>query len=70
MVRHTLKILQHLGKLSIKGLWILSLDTAEASTGGVVWKKVFLILSQNSEENTCARVSFSIKLQASGPQLH
>ena len=29
-------------------------------------KKLFLKTSQNSQENTCARVSFSIKLQASG----
>ena len=28
-------------------------------------KKVFLEISQNSQENTCARISFSIKLQAS-----
>ena len=28
-------------------------------------KKVFLGISQNSQENTCARVSFLIKLQAS-----
>ena len=27
-------------------------------------KKMFLEISQNSEENTCARVSFLIKLQA------
>ena len=27
-------------------------------------KKVFLEILQNSQENTCARVSFSIKLQA------
>ena len=27
-------------------------------------KKVFLQISQNSRENTCARVSFLIKLQA------
>ena len=31
----------------------------------VFYKKVFLKNSQNSEENTCARVSFLIKLQAS-----
>ena len=31
---------------------------------GVLCKKVFLEISQNSQENTCARVSFSIKLQA------
>ena len=30
-------------------------------------KKVFLEISQNSQENTCARVSFWITLQASSP---
>ena len=34
----------------------------------VVWRcsieKVFLEISQNSQENTCARASFLIKLQA------
>ena len=35
---------------------------AEASTGGVPWKKVFLKISQNSQENICARVSLLIKL--------
>ena len=29
-------------------------------------KKLFLEISQNSQENTCARVSFLIKLQAEG----
>ena len=29
-------------------------------------KKVFLEISQNSQENTCARVSLLIKLQAAG----
>ena len=29
-------------------------------------KKVFLEISQNSQEDTCARVSFLIKLQPSG----
>ena len=33
-------------------------------------KKVFLEISQNARENTCARVSFLIKLQASGLQLY
>ena len=33
-------------------------------------KKVFLKTSLNWQENTCARVSFLIKLQASGQQLH
>ena len=36
----------------------------DAATVGVLWKKVFLEISQNSQENTCARVSFLIKLQA------
>ena len=31
---------------------------------------MFLENSQNSQENTCARVSFLIKLQASGLQLY
>ena len=33
-------------------------------------KKVFLEISQNSQENPCARVSFLITLQASGLQLY
>ena len=39
---------------------------SEAATRDVLWKKVFWEMSQNSQENTCARVSFLIKLQASG----
>ena len=39
---------------------------SEAATRGVLRKKVFREISQNSQENTCARVSFLIKLQASG----
>ena len=38
--------------------------SAEAATRGVLCKKVFLEISQNSQENTCDRVSFLIKLQA------
>ena len=37
---------------------------SEAATGDVLSKKMFLKISQNSQENTCARVSFLIKLQA------
>ena len=37
---------------------------AEAATRGVLWKKVLLKISQNLQENTCARASFLIKLQA------
>ena len=36
---------------------------AEAATRDVLWKKMFLQISQNSQENTCSRVSFLIKLQ-------
>ena len=39
---------------------------AEAIVQSCSVKKVFLEISQNSQENTCARVSFLIKLQASG----
>ena len=38
---------------------------AEAATRRVLWKKVFFEISQNSQENTCARVSFLIRLQVS-----
>ena len=33
-------------------------------------EKVFLEISQNSQENTCARASFLIKLQASASYFH
>ena len=42
----------------------------EAAPRGVLKKKVFLEISQNLQENTCARVSFLIKLQVSGLQLY
>ena len=37
---------------------------SEAATRSVLSKKMFLKISQNSQENTCARVTFLIKLQA------
>ena len=40
------------------------IEIPEAATNGVLWKKVFLEILQNSLENLCARVSFLIKLQA------
>ena len=40
--------------------------TSEAATGGVLLKKLFLKMLQNSQENPCARVSFLIKLQVCG----
>ena len=39
-------------------------QATEAASRGVLWEKVFLEISQNSQENTCVRVSFLIKLQA------
>ena len=41
----------------------LEFKDAEAATRGVLWKKVLLEISQNSQESTCARVFFLIKLQ-------
>ena len=38
----------------------------EAAAWGVLQKKLFLEISQNSQENTRAKVSFLIKVQASG----
>ena len=45
----------------IVGKWRNGHNNREAPTRGVLWKKVFLEISQNSQENTCARVSFLIK---------
>ena len=36
----------------------LTKNSTEASTGSVLQKKVFLEILQNSQENTCVRVSF------------
>ena len=36
----------------------------EAAIRGVLYKKVFLKISQNSQENTSPRISFVIKMQA------
>ena len=46
------------------------LHTSEAFVQKCSVKKVFLNISQNPHENTCARVSFLIRLQAKGLQLH
>ena len=37
---------------------------SETATGGVLLKKVFLKISQNSQKNTGARAYFLIKLMA------
>ena len=39
----------------------------EAATRGVLCKKVFLEISQNSQENTCAKVTFLNKVAALRP---
>ena len=36
----------------------------DAAIGAVLQEKVFLEILQNSQENTCARISFLINLQA------
>ena len=43
---------------------------SETATGGVLLKKVFLKISQNSQENTGARAYFLIKLMVWGMQLY
>ena len=39
-------------------LYVFEIFFAEAGTRGVLWEMVFLEISQNSQENTSARVSF------------
>ena len=39
-------------------------QNTETATVGVLSKKVLLEISQNSQENTCARDTFLIKLQS------
>ena len=50
-------------KILLKALQTLRLNIfllpfTEAATGGVLQEKMFLKISQNSQENTCARVLF------------
>ena len=42
----------------------------EAAAGGVLYKKMFLKISQNSQENTCSRVSFFNKVAGLSLQLY
>ena len=42
----------------------------EAATGGVLQEKVFLEISQNSQENTCARASFLQSWHANSQSLN
>ena len=35
-------------------------DKSEAATRGILYEKAVLEISQNSQENTCARASFTV----------
>ena len=50
---------------NVRLMWQMQSHLTEAVSRRCSIKKVFLEISQNSQENTCARVSFLIKLQAS-----
>ena len=52
-------------KSLIKRLFNLDAVFLNSDTGGVLKQKVFLEISQNSQENNCARFSLLIKLQVS-----
>ena len=62
--------------VSVKTLLLMCLTESDLSGGldaVASWcsvKKVFIVILQNSQENTCARVSSLLKLQASGLQLY
>ena len=51
-------------------MFLNCLAVTEAVSQRCSVKKVFLEISQNSQENTCASVSFLIKLQASALKLY
>ena len=57
--------MQNLANANPLGVHKLKVKVLEAVVRGCSVKKVFLEISQNSQENTCARVSFLIKLQVS-----
>ena len=71
----SLKLVQYLYQISchstdffalyllLKILFVYQHSSPEAATQRCSIKKVFLEISQNSKENTCAKVSFLIKLQ-------
>ena len=48
------------------GVYIPPANKTEEATGSVLLEKVFLEILPNLQENTCARVSILIKLQAWG----
>ena len=59
------------GLLQLEFTWLfIQISLSRSSRSEVFCKKVLLEISQNSQENTCTRVSFSIKLQDWGLQLY
>ena len=62
-MKHYLRNLRSLDTIRINGVTV---DKFRSSHPDVLLKKVLLKISQNSRKNTCASVSFSIKLRASG----
>ena len=52
------------GRRQWRRFGVFVVNFTETATRGVVQEKVLLEISQNSQENTCARVPFLIKLQA------
>ena len=62
--------LRILSRIFISKSFTQRLIVSEAATGGVLEAKVFLEISQNSQESICARASFSIKLEVTGLQLY
>ena len=51
-------------KISLQYYGFTIFNLSEAATGSVLLQKMFLEISQNSQVNTCGKVSFLIKLQA------
>ena len=50
--------------------WVQLVALSEAANGGALLENMFLQVLQNLQENTCARASFLIKLQALDLQLY
>ena len=69
--RKNILMVNHFGSLKktydLSNHWLTRIlyETSEPVTQKCSVKKVFFEISQNSQENTCARVSFLINLQAS-----
>ena len=59
----------NLGQSNLNGGHTTKDKTTEAVAQRCSGKNVFLEISENSHENTCARVLFLIKLQSSGLQV-